>query len=72
MTMKTFYRHLISAGITFIATFFLVVGFAISQDTFVFSKDALMAVIASAMAAAARALGKIIYELCYTLLSAKK
>lgn len=72
MTMNTFYRHLISAGITFVATFFLVAGLAISQENFILSKEALVLVAVSAMTAAARALGKIVYEFCYTLLSAKK
>jgi hypothetical protein len=72
MTFQDFKRHLISLGITFVATFLLVTGLAMSQDNFVFSKDAVIITVLSAASAGARAVAKIVYELCYSFLSTKK
>lgn len=65
-------RHLVSAGITFVATFFLVVGFELSSPDFVFTKVALQTVAVSALVAGTRALAKVIYECSLELLSKKK
>ena len=64
-------RHLISAGITFVATFFLIFSFGIGSDSFTFSKDALLALAGSALVAGVRALAKIIYEVAYDILQTK-
>lgn len=65
-------RHLVSLGITFVATFFLVMSFEISDPDFVFSAISIRALAMSALIAGARAVAKIVYELCYDLLSKKK
>ena len=72
MKKNTLKRHLISSGITFVATFFLVVSFAIGSDDFVFSKSSFVALVISGLIAGTRAVAKIIYEIAYNLLSSKK
>lgn len=64
--------HLISAGITFIAAFFLVMGLTISDPGFTWSKESFQALVVSATIAATRSLAKIIYELCSELLAKKQ
>ena len=62
-------RHLISAGITFIATFVMMICAFISADNFVFSKTTILAGIVGAIFTASRASVKIIYEVCVMLTS---
>ena len=72
MTKENIKRHLISLGITFVASFFLVVGFQLSDPNFVFTIVAIKAVVLSGLIAATRAVAKIVYEICYNLLSTKE
>lgn len=69
--MTNFKDHLISAGITFVATFFLVMSFTISDVNFAWTKESIQATIVAAVIAATRSLAKVIYELCYQLLKKK-
>jgi len=69
MTNYALKRHMISIGITFVSTFFLVISFEIGNPDFVFSTDAIKVVALSGITAGARAVGKMIYELCYSLLN---
>lgn len=52
-----------SAGITFVATFLLVVSLEIGQDNFVFSQDSLLALVISGLVASTRAVARIIYDI---------
>jgi hypothetical protein len=52
-----------SAGITFVATFLLVVSLEIGQDNFVFSQDSLLALVISGLVASTRAVARIIYNI---------
>ncbi len=72
MIKENIKRHLISATITFLATFFLVVAFALKDDTFVITKTSIQAVLFSGIVAGVRAVSKVVYELCYSLLSTKE
>lgn len=72
MTLQDLYRHLISLGITFVATFFLVMSFEVTSPNFVFSAMTIKVVALSGLIAASRSVAKIIYELCYNFLSTKK
>lgn len=69
MTKEALKRHLISLAITFVATFFLVMSFEISDPAFVFTATSLKVLALSALIAGARAVAKIIYEIAYSLLS---
>jgi hypothetical protein len=71
MTKDAIIRHLISAGITFVATFFLIFALGLGEETFTFSKDAVVALAGSALVAGVRALAKIIYEIAYDILNTK-
>jgi len=69
MNKQTVKKHLISAAITFVATFaFFFCGMIVNSD-FNFSKDAFYAASLGALIAAVRALAKIIYEAAAQLLS---
>lgn len=72
MTKETIKRHLISLGLTFVATFFLYVGLMIKDDAFIFTTTALQGIFVGGVIAATRAIAKVIYEICYDLLSVKK
>lgn len=69
--MTNFKDHLISAGITFVATFFLMMSLTISNTNFTWTKESIQAGVVAATVAATRSLAKIIYELCSELLSKK-
>lgn len=65
-------RHVISLGITFLASFFLVVSFAVMSDQFTFSVAAIKSIAIAGLIAGSRAVAKIVYELCYNYLSNKR
>jgi len=69
--MTSLKEHLISAGITFTATFFTVIGFTLSQPNFTFSKEALVATIVAGLIAAVRSLAKVIYEVSSSIVVEK-
>lgn len=62
-TKEAIKRHAISLGITFISSFFLIVGFQISNPDFVFTTDAIRSVALAGLISATRAVGKLVYEL---------
>lgn len=68
----TFKEHLISAVITFVATFFLMMSLMISDANFTWSKESFQALVVACAISATRTVAKIIYELCSQLLSKKK
>lgn len=55
-------RHLISAGITFASTFGLTLALAVQENSFTFSREALIALVFSALVAGVRAVAKIAVE----------
>lgn len=72
MTKENIKRHLISLVLTFLATFFLVVGFEMADPNFVFSAVSIKIVALAGLIAGARAVAKIVYEISYNYLSPKK
>lgn len=63
MTNEAIKRHAISIGITFVSSFFLVVGFELSNPEFAFNTDAIKVVVMSGFIAGSRAVFKFIFEL---------
>jgi len=70
--MQNIKRHLISASITFIATFAFFFFGLLSQDTFEMSRTAIMSALAGASIAGIRASAKILFEFSKDVLSSKK
>jgi hypothetical protein len=62
MSKKDLKRHAISALITFVATFLLVVSFELKNPEFIFSTYSLKALVLSGLIAGVRAVAKIVYE----------
>lgn len=69
---ETIKRHLISALLTFLGTFIVVVCALMSSDTFVFEKTAIVASIVSGLVAGARACVKVVWEIGAYLISESK
>lgn len=72
MTLVNAKRHLISALITFVATFVFFFAGLIMQETFVLSKTAILSAAAGALLAGIRAVAKITYEMAAAFLSSRK
>ena len=72
MTKTTIKRYLISSLVTFLGSFFLVTGGIMMEQDFMFTKAAIIAATFSGLMVGARAVAKIVYEVGYDLLSAKK
>jgi len=72
MTKENIKRYLVSSGVTFLGSFFLIVGGTMMQDDFVFTKTAVYAATFSGLMVGARAVAKIVYEIGYDLLSTKE
>lgn len=60
--MKTITEHLESAAITFVATFAVIFGLAISDQSFTFSRETLAAAAIAALTVAVRATALIIVD----------
>ena len=72
MTKENIKRYLISSVITFLGTFFLIIGGTMAEKSFVFSHTTVYAAVFAALTAGARAVAKVIYEVGYDLLSNKE
>lgn len=62
-------RHLISAAITFVATFAMAFCSLITDGTFMFNKVTLYAAVLAALTTAVRAVAKFIFEWASSVLS---
>jgi len=69
---ETIKRHLISAGVTFVATFAVIFSAGIMDINFIFDKVSITALLGGALMAAVRAVAKIIREVSLSLLSNKE
>lgn len=72
MTKENIKRHLISASLTFTATFAFFFFGLVANETFTFSKDAIYAAVIGGMLAGVRAVAKIIFEWASEFLSSGK
>jgi len=72
MTKENIKRYIISSLVTFLGSFFLIVGGTMMQSDFVFTKTAIYAATFSGLMVGARAVAKIVYEIGYDLLSSNK